>query len=456
MSRTPRITVFIGALTLLLAACAPATVEPGQVPAAASAEAGATPTDSAYPPPRPTPYLEPPPSVLPTPIEMNTFPPTLTPVPMPTADPTPEVTPIPTVATGIVPASSVPESFWIYGWRDNSIVRVNSDTLQEELVLDTEAALGQPLADNAPLPHEEFALGQILAPAPGGDRLAIVTAETDPNATGANAVTFHINVYDIASGNLQYLAEGMWPSWAPDGNQLAFLNSGDIWATRLASPQVIRLAQSQNDAPVSHMVWSPDNRHLAFYHDQRTVTPENPATIWFADSSGTTEPRPLFTLPEMSLLHMQFSNDGKYLYFNAGESYDSHPSQIAQNLWEASVQTGDVRRLTEGMIIEGLSLSPDGEWLFFSGYHLFESSATSRSRDVWLLQLTEESLYRLTADYGQITALAWSPSGTQVVFRESAEQPGLIFFSLVGLTQQELTDTAGTRWSNVTTPTVRP
>ena len=418
--------LLISLSVFILAACNPNATEPQEnvdelTPPPVSQ------TVDPYPPP-PLPTVEPPPDEWPTPIELTPIPsPTLEPVP--TLPSTPEVTPIPTLSTGFdVPA---PEPFWIYGWRGNTVWRMHSERREEEVLLDTMEVLGAPLADNVPLPHDEFTIGPVVEVAPDGSQLAVVTAAVEPNATREEQITFLVTIVDLNSGQHIMIGEGILPQWSPDGQQIGLVRDDGLWVVRVATGEVNQIASDPDRGDIATMSWSPDSQQIAFiYRQGNSWTP----TIWLVNVTDGSEPRELATHSGL-VYQLHFAPDGQQLYF-VGSDAVTHVD--AWNIWSISLESSEIRQLTHNMFVDSYLISHNGEWLFFGGYHLHEPTAPSNTRDLWLLGVSDGSLHRLTFSRGMGVA-GWNPNASQVIAVDWASPNELIIISLANLSVRRIT-----------------
>ena len=203
-----------------------------------------------------------------------------------------------------------------------------------------------------------------------------------------------------------------WPSFSPDGNQIAFSWGGpqgdnrDIYVKLIGPGPPLRLTTDPRREGLP--VFSPDGREIAFVR-------------WLESDMAAVVVVPALGGPERQLAegrnarsgHLAWSPDGKYIVCPAKESADSAPA-----LFAVSRETGEKRRLTnppEQAFGDGaLDFSPDGRTLAFV-------RRSGGARTGYLLDLDENldpqgEPRQLIAGKWNPRRLTWTADGTEIIF----------------------------------------
>jgi eukaryotic-like serine/threonine-protein kinase len=232
-----------------------------------------------------------------------------------------------------------------------------------------------------------------------------------------------------------------WPSFSPDGNEVAFSWDGenqdnfDIYVKPIGSGPLRRLTRdvAGDTAPA----WSPDGRSIAFLRASR---PGKSAVVLIPPQGG-----PERVVGEVSRFEamneaLDWSPDGKWLVV-----FDRPPNE-APGLWLLSRETGERRRLTttpdEGEASGDFvpRVAPDGRML------AFRRVVARNSSDLFLLPMGDNMRpagepRRLTRDNQTIGGLAWSSDGRDLIF--SSGDPGnlrLFQMRISGTARRRLTE----------------
>jgi Tol biopolymer transport system component/predicted Ser/Thr protein kinase len=232
-----------------------------------------------------------------------------------------------------------------------------------------------------------------------------------------------------------YLGSETYPSFSPDGKQVAFSWDGekqdnfDIYVKLLDAGPPDRL--TSNPADDLCPAWSPDGRRIAFYRRTR-----DSLAIYSVSSRGGSERK----LGDVTFLdqpwrvghQLSWSPDGRFLAFEDKESAEGRYS-----IFLLSIATREKRRLpivaTGPLHHIGPAFSPDGQSLAFFG------TAGVNSGDFYVASVAGGEAKRLTSD-GQLTAgLAWTADGREIVFSSArAGERSLWRISAAGGTPEHL------------------
>ncbi len=210
-----------------------------------------------------------------------------------------------------------------------------------------------------------------------------------------------------------------FPSFSPDGNQIAFAWNGekednlDIYVKLIDAGAPLRLTTSpaQDEAPA----FSPDGRYIAFLR----TSPERRA-VYLVPALGGPERKLADLFPASAWPGASYSPDGKFL---AVSDKGSAEEPFAIHL--ISVETGERRKFTSppaGLIGDGSpAFSPDGQWMAF-----IRASGSSVA-DLYVMSTAGGEVRRLTFDEtligigsgSGVGSLAWTADGREIVFSSS-------------------------------------
>jgi Tol biopolymer transport system component len=145
------------------------------------------------------------------------------------------------------------------------------------------------------------------------------------------------NLYKVAIDGSQQpelllqKAYGAHPSWSPDGLQIAYAGSGDIYLLRLADKQTTSLLGKTTKG--THPDWSPDGNKIVFTQNPVSIPDGPPSSIAVMNTDGTG----LVQLtPDDGSNFPKWSPDGKKILF-----------QRANNLYTMNSDGSNVRILSE-------------------------------------------------------------------------------------------------------------
>jgi serine/threonine protein kinase/Tol biopolymer transport system component len=201
-----------------------------------------------------------------------------------------------------------------------------------------------------------------------------------------------------------------FPALSPDGHQIAFAWGGisddncDIYVKLIDAGEPLRL--TTNPAADFSPTWSPDGRYIAFSRFS-----ENEKGIYIIPALGGTE-RKLFSPDWEGITRpasVAWSPDGKYLAY-----LDRNSPETPHGIWLLSVENLERRQLTsppqQNVPDSTPAFSPDGQTLAF----VRESSAYVT--DIYLVPVGGGEPRRLTFNNHDISGLAWTADGREIVF----------------------------------------
>ncbi|HEY6991099.1 MAG TPA: winged helix-turn-helix domain-containing protein [Bryobacteraceae bacterium] len=219
-----------------------------------------------------------------------------------------------------------------------------------------------------------------------------------------------------------------YPSFSPDGTRVAFTwdepgkRPSNIYMKLIGAGDPVRLTSDPKGdfAPA----WSPDGRWIAFL---RARDGGHASVIVMAAVGGQERELTQIEFPVTSILHhwpligppfLAWSPDANWLL-----ALEKTDQALNNRIIRISVETGEKRAVTSpfqettGMPAgdECLALSPDGKILAFT------RSATFSFSDIYVVPVSQDLLpmrqpQRLTHDNKNISGLAWTADGRNLVF----------------------------------------
>ena len=203
-----------------------------------------------------------------------------------------------------------------------------------------------------------------------------------------------------------------WPTFSPDGNQLAFMWSGekgdnmDIYVklTDTGAPLRLTTHPGLDNSPA----WAPDGKHIAFTRFEKDET-----SIYIVPALGGAERR----LLSLGFKAHWFGNYPCVVWSPGGQSVafpdKSSPLEVP-GIYLASIETGEKRRLTSppAQYLGDWfpAFSPDGQTLAFT------RSSSEGAADVYVLPVAGGEPRRLTFDNTWTVGPVWTPDGSSIVF----------------------------------------
>lgn len=194
---------------------------------------------------------------------------------------------------------------------------------------------------------------------------------------------------------------------SPDGSRVAYVaerpdEPAAIFVKMLQGEQALQL--SQDEGQVGSPQWMPDGQAIVYLSTEA----QGLQLLRVSPMGGA--PQTLFQdTVALSARGMSISRDGRTLVYAVRSALDG-----PHVLWMLSIASGEKSQLTEpnpGSLgdIDPL-FAPDGKSL------VFLRSSDEVTKDIYRLDLTNQTLTRLTHDNRKINGLAWSPDGTRLLF----------------------------------------
>jgi Tol biopolymer transport system component len=163
--------------------------------------------------------------------------------------------------------------------------------------------------------------------------------------TSATPASSYIVIVEVASGaqrniTASEIGRDFYPSWSPDGSQIAFVSDRDgrqhIYTISAAGENERRLTSGDGYEMMWQGAWSPDGSQLVFASDHAN----GDFDLYLINADGSNL-RPLTPYSPAFDEAPVWSPDGGQITFRSDRDG-------AINLYVVDVETGDLRRLTDG------------------------------------------------------------------------------------------------------------
>lgn len=184
----------------------------------------------------------------------------------------------------------------------------------------------------------------------------------------------HIWVYDLAAKSKKQITTGTTdntgPAFSPDAKWVAFTsnrtgrgqrdantsNNTDLFVVATSGGEPRQL--TTNQGPDNQPVWSPDGQWIAYSSSDRVNSSADQMDLKVIPATGG-QPRNLTADLDYSISNIEWSKDGKYLYFVAAEGLTSKLYKVAATGGKpVQVSLGD------GYVVSDFTATDDGsKWL---------------------------------------------------------------------------------------------
>ena len=255
--------------------------------------------------------------------------------------------------------------------------------------------------------------------------LYIAAPGSRPERSGPGARVASLELISAFSGSHR------WPSPSPDGRMVAFVSEAggtpQVWIKNLAAGDPVQL--TFDDIPASRPRWSAQGDRIVYSRVGNG--------IWSVPSLGG-EPRQIIRDGR----NADLSRDGRRLVFErAGEVVISGPDGSDMRVLPHP------RRLNTYYGDSWPTFSPDG-----TSIAVFVTEQ-GRYGDYWIVPLNGDEPRRVTSDFEEGGAPAWTTDGKSLVIRSSrAGSANLWRVSLAGNPPERLTSGAGDDFDPVVSP----
>ena len=234
--------------------------------------------------------------------------------------------------------------------------------------------------------------------------------------------TYEIYVMDNDGGNQQNLTndshDDWYPSWAPDGEQIAFVSRRDGNFEIYVMDNDGSNQQNLTNTPFDDRdpSWSPDGKRIVFsarrpghFENELAITDE----IYVMDNDGGNEQR--LTKNRRNDWYPSWSPDGKRIAFSADRKGDLENFEI----YVMDADGDNPQRLTENRVHDKEpSWSPDGERIAFWSYR----TGDFQSAEIYVMDADGGNQQNLTNNRHGDVSPAWlnspfsiSPAGKKIM-----------------------------------------
>jgi beta-lactamase regulating signal transducer with metallopeptidase domain/roadblock/LC7 domain-containing protein len=190
---------------------------------------------------------------------------------------------------------------------------------------------------------------EAAAPAwsPDGKYIAFTLQFRDKGAPGGISAT--ICVTDLTG--FWPIAEGMWPRWSPDGKKVLYsaFAEGKGMTTDLYEADASGIPNSNVKKLVDGVLqgaWSPDGKHLAYISMMADPNGDKIGNIVISNADGS-QPKQLTNLHGMGPIGLQWSSDGRQIYFTRPVSPDAART-VNYQIYAMEADGSHMRALTTG------------------------------------------------------------------------------------------------------------
>lgn len=260
--------------------------------------------------------------------------------------------------------------------------------------------------DGGPERKLSTARGRGLAWSPDSRFLAFSDQEAPAGGHAIFFISVETGKRHLAAAVSQAGDDYMWPTFSPDGKQIAFLRRAttmtDVWRVPASGGKPVRVAITYQ--PATGLVWTPDGKYLLYATGRHApgllaipAEAHDVTRLELIEIAGT-------NVSEPSII----SRNGRERILAYGHEYTNW------DIWGASIGAGGIDRglpLADSIRADQApSISPDGKRIAFS-------SARSGYEEIWV-GMADGTPPRQLSKFNSAMANSprWSPDGKLIVF----------------------------------------
>jgi hypothetical protein len=195
------------------------------------------------------------------------------------------------------------------------------------------------------------------------------------------------------------------PDWSPDGTQIAYVSSGDVYVANADGSGVRPFAAGLRAE--NYPAWSPDGRSIAY-------TIGNALYVRALDGDATRR----IARDGVEILGPTWSPNGERI------AYGVDRADQTAHIWVVPARGGRPQAMTSGDVRDlDPAWSPGGRFIAFMRHE----DTVSPISHLWLMEADGTEPHPVLADAEHHASPAWSPSGGRIAFSRGLEEAAEIY-----------------------------